>query len=200
MVNRLKAISTSFYYFLFVLLIIVGCNNSNRTSNNTEDSVSEEINDGGELSRKGINNEGQKEENYFEFLNYLNIGLTPSEIANIMPSGARLEKPEDYMDDLDDFLYHLDSDHIKGFVKFYKWNYDDDIWSFECSLNWEKNPKKGEELYNEILNSLINIYGIPQDQRHYYSNWEVQINGDPAMIKLIKTESTIVFMMSFMAG
>jgi hypothetical protein len=180
-------------------LTVIGCKQLDSSSENTKEEVSVEANEEQATNDVAIENE-TSEENYFEFLYYLNVGLTPTEIANIMPSNAKLEKPDIYMDDLDDFLYHVQSDDIKGMVKFYKWNYDKGIWSFECSLNWENNPNKGEELYNKIFDSLKNVYGEPADLRKFYAEWEVQINGNPAGISLINTESSIEYVTSNRGG
>lgn len=136
-------------------------------------------------------NETEVEDNYFDFISYLNVGQTPEEIANIMPKNAVKSLLPNGDPSQENFQYVVKDDQIEGFFIFKKWKAEAFVWSFEGSLDVALNMSRGEEIYNELERSLTSVFGTPSSREKDYAMWDVIIHEENASISINFVDASV---------
>jgi hypothetical protein len=136
-------------------------------------------------------NETKVEDNYFDFISYLNVGQTPEEIANIMPKNAVKSLLPKLDPSQENFQYVVKDNQIEGFFIFKKWKTEAFVWSFEGSLDVALNMSRGKEIYNEIESSLTSVFGTPSSRDKDYAMWDVIIQEENANISINFVDATV---------
>lgn len=181
-----KLIST-FALLAIIAVFTVGCGKSeNQTNaqeteeaeNETEESVTESPSDA----------------NYFRFMSDLNIGFTPDDIAKILPQNAVKTDKSDKASKSSNFIYTVKGEDIEGFIEFRKWDYQEYIWSFECSLDVALNWDRGKEIYEELVARLIKEFGEPEStDNKSYAMWNAEIMAEPASVRVAFADAGIEY-------
>jgi hypothetical protein len=167
----------------------IGCNNSKNQSNEVASEESQTENETNES-----NTVSKQNEDYFEFLADLNVGLTPGEIAEILPANVVKTDKSDKATNSDNFMYTVQGEDIEGFITFQKWDYEEFVWSFECILDLVFNPERGNEIFKDLMVKLSQKYGEPDStDDKTYAMWDTEINGEPANVRISLVDIGIEF-------